>query len=293
VLDIRQLRYFSVLAETLHYGKAARLLNISQPPLSRQIKAIEEELGVSLFTRNTRQVQLTEAGKNLYGRALRVFEDLESAVETTQAIERGDKGSLCISFTMSAAWGILPKLIKDFSDKYPDIDIQLSERLPRELTQSIISGNTDIGIAFPWHRPDEIIYERMFIEGLCAVLPENHRLSKADVVDVKDLADDIFISMPHSIAPALYNLVHDYCHQHGFSPEIGLEVHLQQTIVNFVSAGFGVSLVPDSMSKIVLPGAIFKPLKHPIGIEQGAFWSSINPNPCLSKFIEYSRFMVK
>lgn len=288
-IDFRQLRYFVALAETLHYGRAAALLHISQPPLSRQIAALEEELGVVLFKRTSRQVELTAAGRHFREQAAHIIEALNEAVRSTQAAERGERGVLRVSFTMSAAWSVLPSLIKFYSDAYPDTDLQLSEVLPRELNDALISGSADVGIAFPWQRPPGLEYMPVHAEPLCAVLPAGHRLARSREIDVGALASDPFISVPAATAPALHELVIGCCRDHGFEPIIRLETHLQQTIVNLVAEGFGVSLVPQSMSKMRLPGAVFRPVSETRIVEQGVIWAASNDNPCLVCFINCAR----
>ena len=288
-MDLRQLRYFVTLADTLHFGRAAALLHISQPPLSRQIAALEEELGVLLFKRTSRQVELTAAGRHFHEQARRILASLEAAVRSTQATERGERGALRVAFTMAAAWNVLPPLIRSYGDRYPAVDLQLAEVLPRELNDLLISGQADVGIAFPWQRPPGLEYRGVFAEPLCAVTPAGHPLAtKADLA-VGDLAGEPFITFPAATAPALHELVIGCCRNHGFEPRIRLETHLQQTIVNLVAEGLGVSLVPQSMSKMQLPGAVFRPVSAPRMVEQGIVWAGSNDNPCLPGFLQCAR----
>ncbi|HJW02300.1 MAG TPA: LysR substrate-binding domain-containing protein [Azospira sp.] len=288
-INFRQLRYFVALADTLHFGQAAARLHISQPPLSRQIAALEEELGVALFKRSTRQVELTAAGRHFHEQALRIVDSLNTAVRSTQATARGELGVLRVSFTSFAAWSLLPPLIRAYSDAYPQADIQLNEVLPRELNDTLISGNADIGIAFPWQRPPGLEYLPVYAEPLCAVLPQGHRLARKPEIAVGELAAEPFITLPAATAPALHELVIGCCRDHGFEPHIRLETHLQQTIVNLVAEGLGVSLVPQSMSKMQLPGAVFRPVSAPRLVEQGVVWAGSNDNPCLTGFLACAR----
>ena len=288
-IDFRQLRYFVTLADTLHFGRAATLLHISQPPLSRQVAALEEELGVSLLKRSTRLVELTAAGRHFHEQAKRIIAGLDNAVRSTQAIERGELGMLRVGFTMAAAWSVLPPLIKRYSDAFPQADVQLDEVLPKELNDALMSGSVDVGIAFPWQRPPGLEYHAVRIEPLCAVVPSNHRLAERHEIVVSDLAGEPFITFPASTAPALHELVIGCCHDHGFAPRIRLETHLQQTIVNLVAEGLGVSLVPQSMSKMQLAGAEFRPVSGSRMVEQGVIWAAENANPCLARFLECAR----
>ena len=288
-IELRQLRYFVTLAETLHFGRAATQLHITQPPLSRQIAALEDTLGVALFARSSRQVELTAAGRHFHAQAVRILATLDSAVRSTQASARGERGVLRVGFTMSAAWNVLPALIRRYGDAFPAAEIQLSEVVPRELDEALLSGRADVGIAFPWQRPDGLEYLRVHAEPLWAVLPAGHPLAAAAVVAVGELADEPFITFPAATAPALHALVARCCREHGFEPRIRLETHLQQTIVNLVAEGLGVALVPRSMSRMQLPGAVFRPISAVRVIEQGVIWAANNANPCLARFIECAR----
>ncbi|MCB1897124.1 MAG: LysR family transcriptional regulator [Zoogloeaceae bacterium] len=288
-IDFRQLRYFIALADTLHFGRAAARLHISQPPLSRQIAALEDELGVALFKRTSRQVEMTAAGRHFHDQAVRIIEALNTAVRSTQATERGERGVLRVGFTMSAAWGVLPPLVKTYGSAYPDTDVQLSEVLPRELNDALISGKADVGIAFPWQRPPGLEYLPIHAEPLCAVLPAGHPLAQAQEIQIGELANEPFITFPAATAPALHELVIGSCREQGFEPHIRLETHLQQTIVNLVAEGLGVSLVPQSMSKMQLPGAVFRSVADARTVEQGLIWAASNNNPCVKCFLDCAR----
>lgn len=285
MMDLRQLRYFVTLADTLHFGRAAAQLHISQPPLSRQIAALEEELGVELVARNSRHVALTPAGRHFHEQATRLFQSLDGAVHSTRAVARGERGVLHVGFTMSAAWNVLPPLTRIFGESHPDVHLQLTEVLPSELGESLLSGVMDVGIAFSWQRAEGLEYQPIHAEPLCAVLPRNHRLAMREVVDVTELAGEPFVTVPMAAAPALYELVIGCCRDHGFEPHIRLQTQLQQTIINLVAEGLGVSLVPRSMSKIQLEGAAFRPISRPKIVEQGVIWAADNGNPCLAPFL--------
>lgn len=287
--DLRQLRYFLALADTLHFGRAARLLHISQPPLSRQIAALEELLGVQLFQRSSRQVELTAAGRHFHGQARRLLDSLEQAVQGTRAVDRGERGSLRLDFTMAAAWSALPPLIKAYRRDFPEVAVQLGERLPRELDDSLLAGRCDVGLAFPWQRPPGLEYLCVHREPLWAVLPADHPLASRETLAVRELAAEPFITFPAATAPALHELVVGCCREQGFEPRISLETHLQQSIVNLVAEGLGVSLVPRSMGKMQLPGAAFRPIEQPRQVEQGIIWAAANANPCLPHFLHCAR----
>lgn len=285
MFDLRQLRYFLVLAETLHFGRAAERLHISQPPLSRQISALEKAVGVQLLQRTSRAVSLTPAGRTFAQHAHEILAAVDLAVRSARASQQGLRGELRVSFTMCAAWNVLPRLLRHYRQHYPHVDVHLEEVMPRDLEQVLAQGSADLGISFPASHVSRLHYQRLLDEPLCAVLPAEHPLAQAPQIDASALADEDFISFPGTTAPSLHEAVIGHCRRHGFEPRIRLQTHLQQTIVNLVAEGLGVSLVPASMQRMQLPGAVFRPLTDAPRIEQGLFWSTHNDNPCLAGFL--------
>ncbi|BES73167.1 LysR family transcriptional regulator [Marinobacter nanhaiticus D15-8W] len=285
-MDLRHLRSFLVLAETLNFSRAAERLNMTQPPLSRQIAALEKRLGTPLFWRHSRSVVLTPAGEQFRNDISRLFADLDRAVKSARAAAEGERGELTVAFTMYAAWNVLPEMVARFSDSFPEVALSLNETLPRDLHDALIQGVADVGISFPLRFDHTLRYHPLFQEPLCAVLPQTHRLANSAVVSVGELAADGFITFPSATAPALHEAVMACCRKYDFEPTIKVEAHLQQTIVNLVAKGLGVALVPDSMRRMQLEGAAFLPLEDSPLVEQGVYWNENNPNPCLMRFIE-------
>lgn len=283
--DLRQLRYFIALAETLHFGRAAERLYITQPSLSRQLAELEAELGTPLLLRTSRSVALTPAGRSFYQHAREVLAALDLAVRSSRAVGRGEAGELRLAFTMCAAWNLLPRLLRHYHQQCPAVEVHLQEIVPRDLEQALASGSVDLGVSFPAASGSRLHYRRLLDEGLCVVLPAEHPLAQREEVAVAALAGENFISFPASTAPALHAAVSGHCRAHGFEPRVRLEPHLQQTIVNLVAEGLGVALVPDSMRRMQLPGAVFRPLQAPPRVEQGLFWSEHNDNPCIADFL--------
>lgn len=285
-MHLHNLRSFLVLAETLHFGKAAARLNITQPPLSRQIAALEQAVGTRLFSRHSRMVALTPAGKNFQRNVKRLLDDYDFAVRSAQATARGERGELRIGFTMCAAWSVLPDLLAAFAEACPDVAVKLDETLPRDISAAITRGDADIGITFPTPVRDGMRCTRVFEESLCAVLPERHPLAGESAVRVEQLAGEKFVTFPGATAPELHDAVMSCCRHAGFEPDIHLETHLQQTIVNLVARGMGISLVPESMRRMQVGGAVFRPLHRSVQVKQGVFWSERNSNPCLRPFLD-------
>lgn len=285
-MDFRQIRYFVALAETLHFGRAAERLHITQPPLSRQIAALEDTLSARLVERHSRHVELTPAGADFYEHALRLLSDAEQAGESARAIAAGAAGKLRLGFAMYTAFNLLPRLAGHFSDAHPQITLSLEEILPRDLENALLESRTDIGIGMPAARPGRLVYRPLVREPLCAVLPRSHALAGSDTIDVAALAGEPFITLPRTTAPALQGAILDCCMTHGFVPKARLEPHLQQTIIALVAEGLGVALVPSSLARLHIDGAVFVAADHSPLIEQGLYWRRDDSNPCLAAFID-------
>ncbi|WP_263146743.1 LysR substrate-binding domain-containing protein [Pseudomonas sp. RIT-PI-AD] len=289
MIDFRQLRYFVALAEQLHFGRAARRLNLTQPPLSRQIAALEAELGTPLLIRNSRNVTLTPAGQRFHRHARQLLGDLDAAVRDTRSVALGEHGRLALGFTMLAAWNVLPPLLKHYTAAHPRVELALEEVLPRDLLQALLDGRVDVGLSFAGPLPEALRYQPLYREALCVALPREHPLSACEPVAVGDLRQEAFIAFPQATAPSLYRALMACCRDNGFEPRIALETHMQQTIVNLVAEGLGVALVPDSMRKLQLPGVVFRALDASPLVEQGMLWHAGNDNPCLPDLLACAR----
>ena len=285
MIEHRQLRYFLALAEHLHFGKAAQAVHLTQPSLSRQIAALEEELDTVLFARHSRAVSLTAAGAEFRQHAQAVLAALDLAVRSTKASARGEQGELRVSFTSVAAWTLMPALLKRYTDSYPEVRLELNELLPKDLGTAVETGNTDLALTFRMDESEHTRYFRLHEETLCAALPANHSAASTQDFNLAQLRDEPFILCPRVNASLLHDRVHECCQRAGFVPRTRIQPHLQQTIVNLVAEGLGVSLVPVSMRKMQLPGVIFRTLNDSPSIEFGILWNRHNDNPCLGNFL--------
>ncbi len=290
MIELRHFQYFVVLAQTLHFGRAAQQLHISQPPLSRQIALMEAELGVQLFERTNRSVRLTRAGARFYQDAVDILNSVDRARRNVVAASRGEDGAITVGFMMSSAYNILPALTRTYAAAYARVDMKLAETLPNLLAEAVRAGQTDVGIMY---RPEDLTgldTATVFREEMVAVIPRTHALAKVRVLDAAQLAEESFVSIPREIAPLVYDLIVTHCRRAGFSPHIRLETNLQQTIINLVGEGLGVAMVPMSMSSASASGnAVFKPLRNAPVAEVALLWSRDNHNPCVATFVENAR----
>jgi len=290
-MELRQLRYFVVLAETLHFGRAASLLHISQPPLSRQIAMLEEELGVVLFQRTQRSVQLTAAGQRFYGDARSVLATLDRARSHARAAELGDAGTLSAGFMFAVACSVLPILTRAYAAAFPRIEVKLRETIPTTLAEDLRSGKLDVGIMYSSDATDELCTETIFREPLVAALPAGHRLESRSAISVAELKDDSFIISPREASPYIYNTITEHCRQAGFMPQVRLETNFQQTIVNLVGQRLGVALVHNSMRSTHADNVKFIPLLRAPFIDVALVWSAATTNPCVARFRQIAQHL--
>ncbi len=262
-MELRHLRAFVTLAEELHFGRAAERLGIAQPPLSMQIQGLEATLGVRLFNRSRRHVELTEAGRLFLPEAKATLAQAERARQTAQRAARGEMGELNIGFTGSAPFNIaLPKIISRFRQRWPDLLMRLREMSTFDQIGALAEGELDVGFVRPSlvERRDNIALHTVLNERLLAVVPADHPLAGQDSISIGDLAGDSFILHPRQIGTGLYDKVMDLCARAGFRPQVVLEAHQMSTIVSLTAAGVGVSIAPEAMSSIHVEGARFLPL---------------------------------
>jgi DNA-binding transcriptional LysR family regulator len=286
VIDIKALRYFVTLAETRHFGRAAARLNLSQPPLSRQLAALEASLGVTLIERSPRSVTLTAAGERFYADAKAILAAVEQAVSNAQAAAHGDAGKLSIGFTMCSAYSVVPGYARVFGVAYPEVALNLREVVSNDLAAQVLAGQIDAAIMFP-NVPDKGLVMRTILrEPLCVALSRSHPRARARRLKIGQLAGEPFVLASEEVAPSLRAAILDHCRSGGFEPDIRFEVQLQQTVLSLVDEGVGVALVPSSMRKAQLAGVVFRPLVDAPQIEQVLAWSPANRNPCLARFLE-------
>ena len=255
------------LAERLHFGRAAEALHISQPPLSRAIRALEDELGVPLFTRTRRRVELTPQGARLLEEARRVTGQLERAVHELRAMSVGAHARLRIGFVSLADYGVLPDLLKAFKGAQPEVRLALREMLSPEQAAALAAGELDFGLLLPpvagAARLEHLVVQR---ERFVLALPARHRLAQGSGrVSLRELAGEPFVTIPRQIAPRLYDIVAQLALHAGISLNIAQEAIQMQTVVSLVSSGLGAAIVPASVANLGRRGVVYRELaeRHP------------------------------
>ncbi|GAA4488014.1 LysR substrate-binding domain-containing protein [Gluconacetobacter asukensis] len=286
MIDIRQMRYFVVLAETLHFGRAAERLHLSQPPLSRQIAALEKELGVRLLERHSRHATLTHAGRRFLADSKAVLAAFDQACLNAQLAERGQLGELSIGFMMYATYTVIPGLVRRYVANYPMVHTRLREVVPGSLAADILAGRFDAGIMFDPGFIRGLETSAILSEPLCLAVPSDHPLAVRPLIEAKDLEDEPLIAAPVEVSSMLRDAIVQYCRSGGFEPTIRLETQLQHTIVNLVAEGLGIALVPQGIRKVTVAGTIFRDLEDAPIVNHVVAWRPGNLNPALVPFLK-------
>jgi DNA-binding transcriptional LysR family regulator len=289
-MELRHLRYFITVAEELHFGRAAQRLNMTQQPLSRQIRDLEIEIQVTLFHRTKRTVRLTEAGKVFLERSYLVLAQLEQAIAVTQQIGRGEVGRLAIGFVDSAMYTLLPEIVRVFREQFPAVELRLYELTTAQQIQALHHKQVDIGIVRSAISEAGLSVECFLPESLVLALPEIHPLSAQTQVSLSTLADELFILFPAKMGPVFYEQIITICQQAGFRPKVAQEAVQMQTIVGLVAAGLGIAIVPASLQNFHRSGVIYRPLQEQIP-KTGLYlaWRQHDTSPVLSAFLSLTR----
>ena len=260
-IELRQLYVFAIVAEERHFGRAATRLGISQPPLSQQIKKLETQIGHLLLQRDTRSVQLTEAGATLLKVARKLLEDAAQGLIKTKRTGSGEAGSLNIGFTATTALQMLPQILTALRSALPDVHVALFELLPDPLTDALDAEQIDLAIGREMLNLENFKAVALFQEPYVAVLPSNHRLAaKTGKLKLKLLRDDDFILFPRDKTSRNADQVVQMCRAAGFTPRLLQEAPGWQTAVTLVGSGLGVTVLPRCVRSFKLPEITYRDL---------------------------------
>ena len=286
-MDIHSLRYFVAVAEELNFGRAAARLHITQPALSRQIHRLEAALDVKLLQRTKRTVELTAAGSALLIEAHKILRQVESARHLVQQVARGEMGSLRIAFTPSSMHTVLPEILKHFCDRYPNVQLTMSELCTLDQVNGLRTQALDIGLLHP---PIDAPFLELYPlpgEGLVVALPQTHALSKQKQLPLKSLANEAFILHPRDEGPILYDQILGLCKAAGFEPNIIHGEVKHQARVGLVAAGIGVTFVPESLQCAKLTGVSYCTLREEaLALQLALAWRQTQESPVLQKFLK-------
>src|SRR3954447_21088904 len=285
-MELRHLRYFVVVAEELHFRRAAERLHMSQPPLSQQIRQLEQEVGAPLLLRNQRRVELTAAGEAFLARARDILEAVEDAARLPRRVQRGETGRLEVGFVGSAMYSVVPELLRAFRERFPDVTLHLRELGTTEQLRRLEDGRLDIGFPPPRGGGRGLSIEPVPREPVLAALPEAHPLAAAGELRVEDLAGAPLVLMTRAGAPGLREALARLTDGLG-EDAIVQEVTEMQTLVGLVAAGVGVSLVPRSLRALARDGVVYRDLADDVPtVQLSAAWRTGDDSPVLAAFLE-------
>jgi DNA-binding transcriptional LysR family regulator len=288
-MELRQLRYFVAVAEELHFRRAAARLHMSQPPLSQQIRLLEEELGCRLLVRTRRRVELTPAGEAFLRDARIVLADLDAAVATARRIEAGQTGRLRISFVGSALVSLLPGIVQRFRDARPHVEVQLRERSTVEQVHALASGAVDVGLLPLPIDETGLRVEALMRERMIAALPAGHPLARLKRISLARLAEEPFVLFPRAQAPGFHDRIITSLTATGSPPRVVQEAAEMQTIVGLVATGIGVSLVPASVEHLALQGVAYRPVTGGPSVDLAAVTREDEESPVVAAFLAIAR----
>lgn len=246
-MKFHQLEYFIAVAEELHFGKAADRLNISQPPLSQQIKKLEDNLNIKLFNRTKRRVELTNAGQLFLQDAYKILEQVDLATDKLKQSEDGEIGELVLGYSSYSIFDILPMILKEFYKEYPKINLKLRHMATREQEEAFQNSDIHVGLLCPPIDQEDLHLDIIYRQPFVAAVPSDHPLAAKHSLNIEDLADYPFIMTPRSIGRGYYDNILNICFDGGFSPHVIQEVNELHELISLVSTGLGISIVPKSL----------------------------------------------
>ena len=289
--ELRQLRHFVAVAEELHFGRAARRLHMTQPPLSQSIANLEDTLGAPLFVRNRRAVHLTPSGSALLPEARRILQDAGALPELVRRAASGETGRLALSFVSTAGLGMLPDVLRRYRGAFPEVRLVLQEATSDVQLDDLLAGRIDAGFVIPHlaGAPDAALdYQKIVEEPLVLCAPSGLKaLQTPGPVRLGDLPPLPLVIFPRVLAPSLHDAILACLRAAGVTPAIGQEAIQMQTIVSLVSGGMGLALVPQSVSNLMRPGVEYRALLDPTPLaETGLAWRRDNDSPVLKGFLD-------
>src|SRR5262249_2274346 len=271
IMELRHLRYFIAVAEEGHITRAAERLGMQQPPLSRQIKAIEREMDVQLFRRKARGVDLTDAGRAFLDDARAMLSHLDPALATAQRPARREQGQVSVGYTSSPAFHpLVPRVIREFRCAFPLVSLTLEESSPHGLIERMQNDKIDIAfIGGPVANQEGVAIDPLLEEPMVVALPSGHPLARSEnggdaALSLKSLAGETFIvfGRPHSPSTIQANAVIAACHAAGFSPRIDHVVPNNLSRLNLVAADLGIAIIAASLQRMTIDGVVYRGLKR-------------------------------
>ncbi|HWH72389.1 MAG TPA: LysR substrate-binding domain-containing protein [Candidatus Sulfotelmatobacter sp.] len=293
-MELRHLRYFVTVAETLNFTKAAAKLHLAQPSLTRQIHNLEAELEVRLLTRSKSQVALTEEGRAFLADARRILALARESILAVQRLSRGETGQLNIAYLSNFDFELLPETLRAFRQACPHIALNLFDLTPAEQLRALEARRIDLG--FIGLRPVAIAgslqWESIARPRTVVVLPAQHPLARKRLVQLTELETLFFVGLSEKAHPGFRDWLNSTCQQAGFTPRVLQDAELESALMTFVAEGLGVALAREHIKKVPHPGVVLRPLAPPIRSEYCIAWNRNNDSRALQEYIEIVKGLV-
>ena len=295
MIELRPLRQFVAVAEELHFGRAARRLAMTQPPLTQAVQALERTLGVQLFERSKRSVALTPAGHALLEEARRLLRAAEALPAAVQAAALGQAGRLRLAFVSSIAYGALPLWLRGFREAQTGVQLQLREATLDVQLAAFATDEIDAGFVLhaPGAAPPGFAALTVLREAMWLALPEGHPASARKRLRDADIAAAPLLIFPRAVTPSLYDAILARQRARGLTPQVAQEAIQMQTLVNLVSAGIGVAWVPESVTRLQRPGVVYRRVAgDAVMAETSLIWRE-PAAPVVQRFVEHVKAQLR
>lgn len=287
-MEFRHLVYFVAVAEEKHFGNAARRLRIAQPPLSQQIKTLEKTLGVQLLERTTRKVELTPAGQVLLERARVLLAEIETLERDLERIDAGAQGILRLGSSGSAAYGVLPRIVREARHTLPGLELELrGEVLTPEMVTGLLEHRLDVGLLrLPVSEP-EIATQVIQSDELQVALPAEHPLAGEQEIELNALRQEPLVTYP--LGSAVHAVTAEICRRAGFQPRVVQVVQETSTLISIVAGGAGLSVIPEPVAALGTRSVVFKPIAGRPTMDLAAAWRRDDERPLVKALLEVIR----
>jgi len=287
-MELRHLRYFVAVAENLNFTRAAEKLHLAQPSLTRQIRNLEEEIGVRLLSRSKNHVALTEEGRAFIIDAKRVLALAADSVHAVQRLSRGETGQLDIAYLSKFNFELLPKMLKAFRHGFPHVALNLFDMTPAEQFRALEARKIDlgfVGLRFG-AAAKNLQWACIGRHTTMVVLPLKHPLAKRRRISLKELKTMFFVGMSEKTHPGFREWLYETCQQAGFTPRILQDAELEAGLMTFVAQGLGVTLAREQLERLPHEGVVFRPLAPPIKTDYWIAWNRDNDSRALQDYVQ-------
>lgn len=285
-MELRHLRYFVAVADTLNFRRAAERVHIEQSPLSQQIRNLEQELGVQLFTRTKRRVALTHAGRVFVSDAQAVLARANDGIERARQAARGSIGSLSLAYLTSMTNTFFVSVLHEFQYQHPGVTLSFSDMVPSAVLNAVAQRSADVGFLRGVFTHEELVIEELGTEPLVVAMPKDHPLAKKKRLTGGDLAKEPFVMVPDEGSMGYNDVIRAFCRENGFSPSLRAEANQMQAVIWLVHLGLGLSLIPLSLKGLHRGNVVYRELRDPPSISGKMVYRKNDASPVLKNFVD-------